>query len=240
MNTVKIEAGKTKMIAHRGVSGLETENTNAAFIAAGNRSYWGVETDVHPTADGKLILIHDSNTKRVCDQELIVEETDSAVLRDLRVKDLILGDEGRLDLRLPFLSEYIGLCKKYEKVCVLELKNEFSEEDVLRVLEEVRKLDYREGMVYITFHRKNLEYLRQHDPYCVAQFLASEINEEIFGYAKENGFGLDIRCDRLTEEWVRRCTEEGVVLNCWTVNDKELAERLISWGIDMITTNILE
>ena len=240
MNTIKVEKGRTKMIAHRGVSGLETENTNAAFIAAGNRSYWGVETDVHPTADGRLILIHDSNTKRVCGEEMIVEETDSAVLRNLRVKDLILGDEGRTDLRLPFLSEYVDLCKKYEKVCVLELKNKFSEEDVLRVLEEIRRLDYWEGMVYISFRRENLECLRRHAPDSVAQFLASEINEEIFSYAKENGFGLDIHHVQLTEEWVRRCNEAGVVLNCWTVNDRETAERLISWGIDMITTNILE
>ena len=54
MNTVKIDKQGVRMIAHRGVSGLETENTAAAFIAAGNRTYWGIETDVHLTADGPL------------------------------------------------------------------------------------------------------------------------------------------------------------------------------------------
>ena len=38
MNTVKIDKKGIKMVAHRGVSGLECENTNAAFVAAGNRS----------------------------------------------------------------------------------------------------------------------------------------------------------------------------------------------------------
>ena len=38
MDTVKIDAKSTKMIAHRGVSGIERENTAAAFVAAGNRS----------------------------------------------------------------------------------------------------------------------------------------------------------------------------------------------------------
>ena len=49
MNTIKINKGTTLMVAHRGVSGLERENTAAAFVAAGNRSYYGVETDIHRT-----------------------------------------------------------------------------------------------------------------------------------------------------------------------------------------------
>ena len=44
MDTIKINRGNTRMIAHRGVSGLETENSIPAFVAAGNRSYYGVET----------------------------------------------------------------------------------------------------------------------------------------------------------------------------------------------------
>ena len=46
MNTVKFNKQSVKMVAHRGVSGLERENTCAAFVAAGNRSYFGIETDV--------------------------------------------------------------------------------------------------------------------------------------------------------------------------------------------------
>ena len=43
-DTIRLpEHGNTKMIAHRGASCLECENTAAAFIAAGNRSYWGME-----------------------------------------------------------------------------------------------------------------------------------------------------------------------------------------------------
>ena len=56
MNTIKINANNTKIIAHRGLSGIEKENTNAAFVAAGNRSYYGIETDVHKTLDGKYVV----------------------------------------------------------------------------------------------------------------------------------------------------------------------------------------
>ena len=63
-DTIKLGA-PVRMIAHRGVCGLERENTCAAFVAAGNRSYYGVETDVHRTADGKFIIIHDDNISRL-------------------------------------------------------------------------------------------------------------------------------------------------------------------------------
>ena len=43
--TVLINAKQTKIIAHRGLSGIECENTIAAYIAAGNRNYFGIETD---------------------------------------------------------------------------------------------------------------------------------------------------------------------------------------------------
>ena len=56
-NTIKIAHGGVKMIAHRGLSGLERENTAAAFVAAGNRSYYGMETDIHRTKDGRFIVI---------------------------------------------------------------------------------------------------------------------------------------------------------------------------------------
>ena len=80
MDTIRIDRKSTLMVAHRGVSGLEKENTLAAFIAAGNRSYYGVETDVHRTGDGKFIIIHDSNPKRVSGVSCRVENEDFQVI----------------------------------------------------------------------------------------------------------------------------------------------------------------
>ena len=65
MNNIRIEHGAVRMVAHRGLSALERENTCAAFVAAGVRSYFGIETDVHVTADGKYLICHDHDLKRV-------------------------------------------------------------------------------------------------------------------------------------------------------------------------------
>ena len=88
MNTLKINKGNTLMVAHRGVSGLEQENTSLAFVAAGNRSYFGIETDIHVTSDGVYVAIHDGNTGRVAKEDYVVAETDFATLRALPLCDL--------------------------------------------------------------------------------------------------------------------------------------------------------
>ena len=43
MDTIKFNKANVKVVAHRGLSGLEPENTVAAFVAAGNRSYYGAD-----------------------------------------------------------------------------------------------------------------------------------------------------------------------------------------------------
>ena len=105
MDTIKIRAGSCKMVAHRGVSGLEKENTMAAFVAAGNRSYYGIETDIHRTLDGHYVAIHDADTGRVARQKLNVGQSTLAELRAICLNDIADG-EPRGDLRIPTLQEY--------------------------------------------------------------------------------------------------------------------------------------
>ena len=140
MDTIRFEHRETKVVAHRGLSGIETENTCAAFVAAGNRSYYGIETDVHRTADGKFVVIHDDDTSRVGLDHLVVEESTFDTLRALQLCDKD-GARGRSDLRIPTLGEYISICKKYGKVSVLELKNSFEQADIDAIVEIIRELD---------------------------------------------------------------------------------------------------
>ena len=242
MNTVKIEKQGVRMIAHRGASGLETENTLAAFIAAGNRSYWGIETDVHVTADGNLILIHDSNTARVADREMVVEESLFEDLRALQVKDRYHNDDLRGDLCLPSLEEYIRICKKYEKEAILELKEAFALEDIKKVIQVFRAEDYLDHVVFISFCLQNLIYVRGLLPDCRAQYIMKKITETEFEAMKQYRLDLDMDCRKmaLTKEWIDRVHGEGLQVNGWTVDNAADAQTLISWGIDYLTTNILE
>ena len=239
MNTIKIDRGNTKMVAHRGVSGLELENTCAAFVAAGNRSYYGVETDVHVTSDGQFIIIHDDNTGRVAVESMVVEESDYKTLRSLQLKQ----KDGmmRTDLRLPSLEEYLTICKHYDKVCVLELKNPMPEEAVKGIIEACANVYCLEKMVFISFDFQNMLYIRKYAPNAEAQYLlAEEITQAHIDKLVQNNLDLDVHYLAMSEDLMKRLHESGIKVNCWTVDDPEIAERLVSWGIDYITSNILE
>ncbi|MBE6580649.1 MAG: hypothetical protein E7650_03425 [Ruminococcaceae bacterium] len=241
MNTIKINCEKKPlMVAHRGCSGLESENTNAAFVAAGNRSYYGIETDIHKTVDGKYIVIHDDNTRRVTGDNVTVEATTFDTLRRLTVFDKASGKKSRSDLCLPSLEEYIGICKKYEKCAVLELKNAFAEADIYEICDIIEGLGYLEHTTFISFCYDNLVYLHRKHPEASAQFLISTFDEDLLGRLLAGKFDLDINYKALSAENIALCHENGITVNAWTVDDKEAAEQLAAWGVDMITSNILE
>ena len=239
MNTVKFDKKNTLVVAHRGLSGIETENTNAAFVAAGNRSYYGIETDIHRTLDGKFVVCHDDSLKRVGGENILVEEVTLDTLLNFVLFDKD-GTKNRADIRPTTLENYISICKKYEKHSVLELKSDFTEEEIIKIVEIIKDLGHLESVTFISFCYDNLVRLRKILPTQSAQFLFSEINEENVNKAKAQNLDVDVRYTSLTEENVKMLHDLGMVINCWTVDKKEDAERLAAWGIEYITTNILE
>ena len=179
MNTVSFRRhSPVRMVAHRGVSGLETENTCAAFVAAGNRSYFGVETDVHVSADGRFIIFHDDNTQRVGLEDHVIEQTDAAILRAMTLTDRDGGGKTRSDLRIPLLSEYVRICRKYEKTCVLELKNPMTPQAIAGIVENIRAEGWLEQVIFISFAHENLVELRRLLPQARLQFLTGDAADE--------------------------------------------------------------
>lgn len=239
MDTVRINRFGTKLIAHRGLSGIECENTAAAFVAAGNRDYFGIETDIHLTADGRFIVIHDDKTGRVSPDNLSVENSSFSELRSLRLADY--DGKIREDLCPPSLEEYLRICRKYEKTAVLELKNPFSKTDIERILKTVRNEYSIAHMIFISFDYNNMVLLRELEPKAVLQYLtSSEINSGLIEKLERYALDLDIEYRNLDRNSVEMLHSRGIKINCWTVNDKASAERLAGWGVDFITTNILQ
>ena len=241
MDTVKFnrENSAVRMVAHRGVSGLETENTCAAFVAAGNRSYFGVETDVHVSADGQFIIFHDDNTKRVAMDSMIIEETSFDTLRKIQLTERD-GSRSRGDLIMPTLEEYISICQRYEKFAVLELKNEFKASDIYRIMKSIEQTGYLDHVIIISFCLKNLIRLRKRYPEQKAQFLLSAWDPKHMESLDKYDLDLDIRYTAVTPELCQQIHEHGKEINCWTVDTLEDGQRMLACGVDYITSNILE
>lgn len=240
MNTVLFEnKGNIKMIAHRGLSGLERENTCPAFVAAGVKSYFGIETDVHVTRDGKYIIIHDDHLRRVAGLDMRVEDSLFDELRAVRFTDRD-GVTPRADIFLPTLEEYLSICKKYGKLAVLELKNDMPSEHVEGIAATVDAMGMLGSTTFISFSKNNLLYLRAAYPEAMAQFLTGELNGENTAFILDNKLDADIYYKSLTKDFVELMHAHGRIVNVWTVDTTDAAESMRELGVDMITTNILE
>ena len=238
MDTLKFEKLKTKVIAHRGLSGIECENTISAFVAAANRSYFGIEADVHETKDKKFVIFHDNSTKRLAKRDLEIKNTRLKKLKKLSLSNA--SGEKRSDLKVCTLDEYISVCKKYNKKAIIELKNRMSEKTISKIVKVFKKCDYLDNTVFISFSMDNLIDLRKLLPKQPIQFLTSKITDEILDQLVKYNFDLDIHYKCLNKEVIDKIHSKGILINCWTCDDLKIAEELALWGVDFITTNILE
>ncbi|MBR0158811.1 MAG: hypothetical protein IJM24_07005 [Clostridia bacterium] len=240
-DTIKIDSGNTKMIAHQGLFGLERGNSVQAFIAAGNREkYFGIETDVHRTADGRYVVIHDSNTRGVSGVDMDVENSTFEQLRSVRLRDADGRGLADIDIRIPTLEEYITICKYYGKKAVLELKTPLESQYVKEIIDIIDNIGHLADTIFISFHRCDMEAVRMFLPEQKAQFLTTAWNADVREFVLRTKVDVDICYPPLTKEMFDDMKALGLEVNIWTVDDPELALRYVEWGADYITSNILE
>ena len=239
MNTIKFNKVTTKVIAHRGLSGIEVENTNAAFVAAGNRSYYGIETDIYRTADGRFVINHDNNFMRVAGENIDVETANLSQIQGIVLFDKD-GRKDRIDLRPAILENYICICKKYDKHAVLELKSVFTDEEIERIVAILKSYEYLDNTTFISFHYENLLKVRDILPEQSVQFLFSEFTDGLVEKLVADKIDVDVYYKALDKEMIDTLHNAGLKVNCWTVDNPEIAEQLVEWGVDYITSNILE
>ena len=236
-DTVSFDKQDTKMIAHRGLSGLEIENTAEAFEAAGKRSYYGIEADVRRTADGKFVICHDDNLKRLAGVDISVEE---ATLEELQRIPLKGGRDKGSESHLADLATYIRICKQYDKAAFLEMKTSFTEEEIERMVALIRDLEYLDRVTFMSISYGNLEKIRALLPDQPAMYVFSKREPEMIDILVRDRMDVAISYYTLTRKALAEYREAGLTVNCWTVNSRVIAGVLADRGVDYITTNILE
>lgn len=239
MNTVKIDKYFKGMVAHRGLSGIETENTINAFLAAANRSYFGIECDVYASRDGKIIITHDDTLLRLGMLNLYIP---SFRYEEIRKFSLIDRKSGNLseNISIPLLTEFLLICKTYKKHGFVELKENLTNENLDSILSQVHSSGLTDRISVISFNEKYLQYVRKNSPEIDLYLLSEECNEKVLDFCERQKMNLDVKYDVLEEAAIKRLHLIGLKVGVWTVDDKETAEKLIKMGVDYITSNILE
>jgi glycerophosphoryl diester phosphodiesterase len=185
------------------------------------------------------VVNHDGRTDRVGGVRADMEATPWELLREIVLYDTD-GTKDRYDLRLPSLENYISICKKYEKYCVLELKSVFTPEETAAFIEIIKGYDYLDHVIFISFHYEDLLNVRAILPDQPCQFLTGDNSDELIAKLVADRLDIDILHTALTEERVQAMHKAGITINCWTVDDPVRGEELAAWGVDHITSNILQ
>jgi len=228
---------QTKIIAHRGFSGVAPENTLIAFQKAIECGADYFELDVHKTKDGLPVVIHDKSVNRTSSNDMkgkIVEMT-SGELAAVKVGYPKKFSDKYKDEKIPTLREALELARGKIKVCI-EIKVDGVEKEVLKIVNE---LGVNDEVIIFSFSYPVLTKIRQLDSIIPILFLKNRADKMTIDYAK------DIESDAIgvgsgttiTKEFLEIAHSKGIEVWKWTVDDKNKMEQLIDLGIDGLITN---
>lgn len=227
-----------EIIAHRGASYLAPENTVASVRLGYALDADAVEVDIYLSADKRLMVIHDENTRRTAGGEnLNIAHTHSDELRKLEVgswKDQQFRGE-----KIPFLEEVLAEVPKGKKL-VIELKSSAEAVSYLRQLIEESGL--QEQVVLISFDKEAIIRAKERMPALPAYWLLHDYREhaleEAIRLVQEHGLeGLDVHYKLVDEAFMQQMAAAGLEVYVYTVNDPAEAKRLQELGVKGITTD---
>lgn len=227
------------LVAHRGLSAVNPENTAPSFEDAGQRGgYFGLECDTHMTADGEWVIVHDEELSSIFNGSGDVKTYTYAELLKLKV---VRGANAEKydDLKIPTLQEYIDICLKYHCRPIIEIKDPRTE--VMQSFYDVLvKNDIVDKVTVISFYIDDLKTLHDMDPNLDMWYLVDYLTDKNIAKAKASGCsGMDFSSafNACRPEMIKKLREHELIAACWTVDDGETLKSMLNEGVIYITTN---
>ena len=216
---------RNRPIAHRGLhSGSSDipENSLKAFDKAIEKEFV-IELDVHTTKDGKVVVFHDANLKRMTGLDKEIEDCTFAELSELR----LLGSDQTIPLFQDVLNEIGG------RVPVLvEIKNEGTVGDLEPLVLDLLK-KYNGAYAVQAFNPMVLKWFRINAPEIIRGQLASRFKGEDLAWYKKillknllmnfqsRPAFIAYNIDDLPKVQVKRCRRQGVPVIGWVIRSDE-------------------
>jgi glycerophosphoryl diester phosphodiesterase len=239
-------APPVEIVAHRGASYDAPENTLAAVQLAWKQGADAVEFDVYLSKDGKIVVIHDKDTKRTAGVDKPVVEQTLEQLRGLDVgkwKNAKFTGE-----KIPTLSEVLATVPSGKRVfievkCGPEIVPELKRDIAAAKLKPEQSAIISFSADVVAAAKKELPALKAY--WIVSVGTAKKKPKKgwtpaaLVAKAKEiNADGLDLSADaETTPAFIKKAIESKLPVFVWTVNDVELARTMIEAGVVGITTD---
>ncbi|MCC5876229.1 MAG: glycerophosphodiester phosphodiesterase [Candidatus Sumerlaeia bacterium] len=233
------------IIAHRGASAYAPENTVASAVLAWRMNSHAVEIDVYMTTDNKIVVMHDYNAERTTGVDIKMFEATWDDLRHLDAgswKNIAFTGEP-----IPLLEDIIDTMPEGGKLFI-EIKYHGAEivPHLKKVMEESGRLD---DLIVIGFTFETMRAMREAMPDVPIKWLVYPrqddegkiipISPDDIRRAAEAKFtSMNVAHTGVTPELVELSHELGMDVYVWTVNDVEIARRMVDLGVVGITTDV--
>jgi glycerophosphoryl diester phosphodiesterase len=221
-------------IAHRGASSYAPENTPVAYDLALEMGATHIELDVHLSADGHVVVIHDDLVDRTTDGSGPVAAHSLAELRALDAGAWF--GPAYAGQRIPTLDEVLADWGTRAHLHI-EIKGR-TPGLVERTVALVRRRGLAGSVTITSFMREALAETRALAPDLPTGWLVGEVTEEIIEATLALGLTqLCPRADCVSPELVARLHGLGLVVRAWGVSDEALMRRVADAGADGMTVN---
>jgi glycerophosphoryl diester phosphodiesterase len=224
---------EVQVIAHRGAAGARPENTIAAFtLAIEERATW-VELDVQESADGEVIVMHDSDYMKIAGVDLKAWDATTDVLADIDIGSWF--DPQYAAERTPLLRDVLELAKGSGTGVLIELKyyghDEMLEQRVADVVEETGMTEQIRAMSLKYDAVRKMKAIR---PDWMVGLLATATLGDL--PALEADF-LAVNMARASLGLIRGARAAGKEVYVWTVNDPLSMSQMASLGVSGLITD---
>jgi len=222
----------TMIIAHRGASAVAPENTLAAMEQAIKDGADWVEIDVQETSDGEVVVIHDSDLKKIGGSGLKVFDSTLTELQSVDIGSW--KNPSFSDQRIPTLQQLLALCKNRIKV-LIELKYYGQEKHLeQRVAEIVDTAGMQDQIRVMSLSYPGIQKMKSIRPQWSVGLLASASLGDITRL-EADFFAINARFASRT--FIRRIHNRGKNVLVWTINDPISISAMMSKGVDGIITD---
>jgi glycerophosphoryl diester phosphodiesterase len=223
---------RTEIMAHRGASAAAPENTLAAIERAIESGAHWVEIDVQETADDRIVVIHDSDLKKIGGSALKVAESTLTELQDVDIGSWFGAEFA--DQRVPSLEEVLKLCKGRIGVNI-ELKYYGRERQLERRVAEIVEAAGMTGQVmFMSLNYAGIRTLRRLRPGWTVGLLSSVA---LGNLAQLDVDFLALNGRAASRHLIRQAHRNGKRVMVWTVNDAVAMASMIGRGADALITD---
>jgi glycerophosphoryl diester phosphodiesterase len=246
------DTNRPLVIAHQGGDGLWPGNTLFAFQNAADLGVDVLEMDLHITADGVLILMHDETVERTTNGAGEIESMTLAEIKRFDAGYDWSPDDGATfpfrgqGVVVPTLEEVFAAFPDFHMTIEIKKTNASMAGPFCGL---IREYGMRDKVLVASFHDERLKEFRAECPEVATSSAKGETTTFVLltkvflgGWYSPKFHSLQVPEESsgitvMTEGFVRAAHARNLAVEPWTINDEETMRKFIAWGVDGIITD---